>query len=379
MPEKTSYLQVNWVDGMKINKNHFISQEHSVSDRIKDVRQSGINLYNYGLLPSAGGDKEAPVKIVIYLDNQHTLRVKVFECNAISPGGGRINISESIDLLGFAIPLPETVYEVTQIKQEDLYISLSVNHFKQTPVGVIDPTEEPPRHPYTVPECKVHLIPESQLGKKESGLNFILIGKVHISESGTELVKEYIPPCTSILSHPKLVTIHTEFDKFFSQLEVDIVTIIKKIREKEQTNSLATTLESIAEPLLYFLSTNILGFRWNIPMLPPLHMCEKIAQSARIIKNALDANSGKAKEELLNYFTEWCTLNQGDFETIIFRTVNFEYQHSNMHKTLATMMQFAEVISALFSKLSTLEYIGKKKETSIFVKEQTVKKSFLAD
>jgi hypothetical protein len=378
MPDKTNYLQVNWVDGMKINKNHFIAQEHSISDRIGDVRQTAINPYNYGLLPLAG-DQETPVKIVIYLDNQHTLRVKVFECSAITPGGERINISESTDFMGFNIPMPETVYEVTQIKQEDLYISLSVNPFKPVPVGILDPSEEPPRHPFTVPECKVHLIPESQLGKKELGLNYLLIGKIHISESGTELVKDYIPPCTSVLSHPKLVSLHAEFDKFLSQMEVDIVTIIKKIREKEQTNTLATTLESIAEPLLYFLSTTILGFRWNIPVQPPILMCEQIAQSARIIKNALDANPGKAKEELLNYFTEWCTLNQGDFETILFRTVNFEYQHSNLYKTLATMVQFAEVISALFSKLSTLEYIGKKKETSIFVKEQTAKKSFLAD
>jgi hypothetical protein len=378
MPDKKNYLQVNWVDGMKINKNHFIAQEHSVSDRIIDIRQTGVNSYNYGLLPSAG-DNDIPVKIVIFLDNQHTLRVKVFECNAVTPGGGRIVISESIDSLGFTIPLPETLYEVTQINQEDLYISLSVNHFKPIPVGILDPSEEPPRHPFTVPDCKVHLIPESQLGKKESGLNYLLIGKVHISETGTELVKDYIPPCTSIMSHPKLVAVHTEFDKFLSQLELDIVTILKKIREKEQTNSLATTLESIANPLLYFLSTHILGFRWNIPVGTPLQMCEQIAQSARIIKNALDANSGKAKEELLNYFTEWCTLNQGDFESILFRTVNFEYLHSDMNKTLSTMIQFAEVISPLFSKLSTLEYIGKKKETSIFVKEQTVKKSFLAD
>jgi hypothetical protein len=338
----------------------------------------GLNHYNYGLLPSVG-DQDNPVKIVIFLDNQHTLRVKVFECNAITPGGGRINISESIDLQEFTAPLPETVYEVTQIKQEDLYISLSVNHFKQIPVGALDPSEEPPRHPFTVPECKVHLVPESLLGKKESGLNFLLIGKIHISEKGTELDKDFIPPCCSVLSHPKLVTFHAEFDKFLSQLEVDLVSIIKKIRDKEQTNSLAVTLETVADPLLYFLSTNILGFRWNIPVQPPLLMCEQIAQSARIIKNALDANSGKTKEELLNYFTEWCTLNQGDFEKILFRTVNFDYQHSNMFKTLATMMEFAEVISTLFSKLSKLEYIGKKKETSIFVKEQTIKKSFLAD
>lgn len=378
MPEKKNYLQVNWVDGMKINKNHFISQENSISDRISDVLRSGINQYNYGLLPS-GGERETPVKIVIYLDNQHTLRAKVFECSAITPGGGRIYISESIDLQGFTIPIPESVYEVTPTSQEDLYVALSINHFKQLPVGTLDPAEEPPRHPFTVPDCKVHLIPESQLGKKESGTNLVLIGKVHVSEKGAELDKDYIPPCTSIQSHPKLVSFHTEFDKFLSQLEVDTVTIIKKIREKEQTNTLAVTLETIAEPLLYYLSTNILRFRWNIPVQPPIEMCELIAQCARIIKNALEANPGKAKEELLNYFTEWCTLNQGDFESILFRTVNFEYQHSNLQKTVATMLQFADIISALFSKLSTLEYIGKKKETSIFVKEQTVKKSFLAD
>jgi hypothetical protein len=378
MPEKMNYLQVNWVDGMKINKNHFIAQENYISDRFSDVRQSGITPYNYGLLPS-WDDKETPVKIVIYLDNQHTLRVKVFECNAVTPGGGRIFISETIDIQGFTVPLPETVYEVNPNNQEDLFIALSVNEFKHMPVGTLDPAEEPPRHPFTVPECKVHLIPESQLGKKESGLNLLLIGKVHVTEKGTELDKEYIPPCSSIQSHPRLVSYHAEFDKFLSQLEVDTVTIIKKIRDKEQTNTLAVTLETISEPLLYFLSTSILGFRWNIPVEPPLHMVEQIARCARIIKNALDANAGKAKEELLNYFTEWCTLNQGDFESILFKTVNFEYQHSNLQKTLATMAQFAEIISTLFSKLSTLEYIGKKKETSIFVKEQTAKKSFLAD
>ena len=43
------------------------------------------------------------------------------------------------------------------------------------------------------------------------------------------------------------------------------------------------------------------------------------------------------------------------------------------------MMKFTDVIATLFNKLSILEYIGKKKDTNIFVKEQTGKKSFLAD
>jgi hypothetical protein len=108
-------------------------------------------------------------------------------------------------------------------------------------------------------------------------------------------------------------------------------------------------------------------------------MFEYIARLARLIKNTIDSNSGEAKEELLNYFTDWCNLKQGEFEKTLISTVNFEYDHSNSYHTLLLMMKFTEVIATLFNKLSVLEYIGKKKDTNIFVKEQTGKKSFLAD
>lgn len=378
MPDKRNYLQVNWVDGMKINKNHFIAQEQAFSARLADVRQMGITPYNYGLLPVTGTQNN-PLKINIYKDNQRSLRIKVSDCSAVTPGGSRISLAGDSQTGGFILPMPETLYEIALQPQEELFVVLSVNEYNGIPVGNPDPSEEPPRYPFIIPDCKVHLIAESQLGKMENGLNFLLIGKIRITEKGPEPVSDYIPPCTCVLSHPRLVEYHTGFDQFLSQLEVDLVTILRKISDKEQTNSLALTLKSVAEPLLNFLGTNILGFRWNVPFQPPLAMCGLIAQSARLIKNALDTCSGKSREELLNYLTEWCTLNQGDFENILTRTVNFNYQHSDMQKTLSVMMQYAEVLSPMFSKLSSLEYIGKKKETSIFVKEQPVKKSFLAD
>jgi hypothetical protein len=379
MPDKMKYFQVNWTDGMKINKSHFTSLENSITERINDALQTGINNYNYGLLPSPGS-KEVPLKLVLHLDNQQTLRVKVFECSALTPGGNRIDIHETTDIKEFTVPVPETAYEIPQIKQEDLLVCLSVNPFKPVPVGRVDPGEEPLRYPYAVPECRVHLIPGSQLGKTEPGLNFLVIGRIHLAESGPELVRDFIPPCTSVGSHPVLVASHADFERFLGQLELDIVTILKKIKDKEQSNILALTLASVAEPLLYYLCTEILAFRWVTPSRPPLLMFEQIARGARIFKNYLDASSGKAKEELLNYLTEWCSVNQGDFEAMLLRTVNFEYDHNDIRKTLDIMIQYAEVVSSLFGKLSTLEYIGKKKETSIFVKEQTVnKKSFLAD
>ena len=379
MADTMKYFQVNWVDGMKINKEHFISMDHSVTERLADARLSAIHRFNYGLLAAREGE-DAPLRLNLSIDNQQVLRIKVFECQAVTPGGHRIALSGSTEPREFKADLPEALYEWSPTREENIFISLSVNPFKPQPTGIIDPAEEPPRHPFVMPEYRVHLLPESQVGKRESGLNLLMVGKIHIGESGPELDKEYIPPCHSILSHSKLVALHTEFDRFLSALEPDLVTILKKIEEKEQTNILATTLASIAGPLLQYLSTTILYFRWQVPVEPPLAMLEIIARSARIMKNYLEASPGKAREELLNYLTEWCTLKQGDLESVLHRAVNFDYDHSDMMPAFQTMAEYAGLIGPLFSKLSTLEYIGKKKETSIFVKEQTVnKKSFLAD
>ena len=380
MHEPLKYNHVNWVDGMKINKNHFISIENAGMDRIKDAIASGLNENNYGLLPSYD-DKGNQLKIVMTVDNQKTLRVKIFECRAITPGGARIEITESgSDNQGFTVPFPENTFEIAGNGNESIvYVALAVDLFSRVPFGNADPSEEPPRYPFASPAYRVHIIPEDQLTEKEMGPCFLLIGKIRIADQKPELIKEYIPPCTTVQSFNMLVRVHAEFDKFFGQLELDVLKILNKISEKEQSNVLARVVAHLSENMLYFLSTGILEFRWKIIDQPPLFMFEYVARLARLIKNTIDSNSGEAKEELLNYFTDWCNLKQGEFEKSLISTINFQYDHSNSYNTLIQMMNFTDVIATLFNKLSILEYIGKKKDTNIFVKEQTGKKSFLAD
>jgi hypothetical protein len=374
------YNHVNWVDGMKINKNHFVSIENVGIDMIKDAIACGLNEYNYGLLPSYN-EKGSPLKIVMTIDNQKTLRVKIFECRAITPGGARIEIIENgSDVQGFVVPFPENSYELTESNEDRiLFVALAVDPFSRVPFGNADPSEEPPRYPFSLPAYRVHIIPETQLTNQEMGPCFLLIGKIKIADQRPELIKEYIPPCATVQSFNMLVRAHAEFDKFFGQMELDVLKILNKINEKEQSNVLARVVAHLSENMLYFLSTGILEFRWKIINQPPLFMFEYIARLARLIKNTIDSNAGEAKEDLLNYFTDWCNLKQGEFEKTLINTVNFQYDHSNSYNTLVSMMNFTDVIATLFNKLSILEYIGKKKDTNIFVKEQTGKKSFLAD
>jgi hypothetical protein len=380
MQEPLKYYHVNWVDGMKINKSHFIDLENAGIDRIKDAIACGLNNYNYGLLPPSD-DRGNPLKFVMTLDNQKILRVKIFECRAITPGGARIEITEnSSAVLGFPAPFPENTLEIPANETENIvYVALSVEPFTRIPFGNANPSEEPPRHPFISPSYHVHILPIEQVTHKEMGPNFLFIGKIRITDQKPEIITEYIPPCTTVQCHNVLRETHAEFDRFYSQLELDLLKILKKIHEKDQSNVLAKVVAHLSENMLHFLSNSILEFRWKIIDQPPLWMFEYVARLARVIKNAIDSNSGEAKEELLNYFTDWCNLKQGEFEETLLNAINFTYNHSNSSITLVTMMKFTDVIGNLFNKLSILEYIGKKKDTNIFVKEQTGKKSFLAD
>jgi len=379
MQEPLKYFHVNWIDGMKINKNHFIAMENAFSDQVKDAIGYRITKNNFGLLPPLYGNNSS-VKIVLNVDNQNSIRLKVFECRAITPSGARIELFEnSPDIYNFNYTYPETAYELDATKEVILYVALSVDPFIRIPVGNADPSEEPPRYPYTLPEIKVHIIPENQLTKKELGPNFLTIGRIIKVDGKPEIDKEYIPPCTSVQAHNQLARLHAEFDRFLGQLELDVIKILKKIHEKEQSNLLALVVAQLTEYLMFFLSTNILDFRLKVADQTPLAMFETIARCARLIKNSIDSNSTKAKEELLNYFAEWCSLSQGEIDEMLINTVNFQYEHTRIHETVVIMTKFAEVISTLFSKLSNLEYIGKKKETLFVKEEQKVKKSFLVD
>src|SRR5688500_6006072 len=89
MRDNLTHFPVNWINGMKINKDHFIAQDDAWKDAINDIAALNLSPIRYGVLPpSVSGDNTFNVKTT--LDNQHTLRVAVLSCNAITAGGVRI-------------------------------------------------------------------------------------------------------------------------------------------------------------------------------------------------------------------------------------------------------------------------------------------------
>lgn len=386
MLERLNHFPINWVDGMKINKNHFITMQDNVSDVVRDAIGANTTKINYGLLPSGNiGDS---IKISLIIDNHKLLRVKIDECHAVTPNGARIDISSKhTHNINMQMPYPEATLEIKDEGEMILLVNITVNPFNTEPFGEPDPEENPPRIPYILPKYNLDLIQEKV---SIENINFgyqLTVGKIVVSKNETYLVTNYIPPCVSASSHQGLIDAHTRIDRFFGQIEIYSIQISQKIYRKSQNNDLALMMLNLSDKITNYLGNEIIAHRWYGLHNPPAYMLDKVLRLSRIIKNFVDSKSGAGKEELLNYFAEWCGLSQADFEVLFTDLVNIEYNHLKLDEILSKTVKFIETLEQLFKTLNNLDYIGKRPDTGIFIKERletdyidnSSRKSFLGE
>jgi hypothetical protein len=378
MPAPIRNSNVNWVNGMKIRKEHFIQQDNAMEDKLKDVAACFLNAHNFGLLP-IWLNEGTSCKVAFHVGNQKFLDINISHLRALTRGGARIEIIEDLPVKNFSLDISKEMEAAKKEENGNYYIMLSIDLFNREPFGELAAEEEPPRYPYIVPSYKVNLISEKDTAKTGMEPWSLFIGKISIKQDRLEIPEDYIPACMSLNSHTKLIDFRLSVEKFYNQLELNLVSIIRKIREKGQDSSLSSSVLLLSENLLGFVSTNILKVKWQLPDQPPINLFENIAGFARLIRNTIDSNSAAQKEEMLNYFTNWSELKQGDFERLLVYCINFEYNHNEIINSVYEFTEFVLIINTLFTKLESLAYIGKKKETNIFVKEQTSKRSFLID
>jgi hypothetical protein len=165
--------------------------------------------------------------------------------------------------------------------------------------------------------------------------------------------------------------------------------IVQKILQKKQNNDMAVIVQKICENIAFFTASQLAELKATGIVQPPVYMISKVSSLARIIKNTLDFYLGSGKEELVNYITEWGNISQGELEGAITNLSGQQYDHLDINNSIENVSRFTKIVSRLFYQLSRLEYIGKRKEAGIFVKEEVVKqvqdapvqkrRSFLAD
>ena len=393
MQSSSEYLPVNWVDGMKINKSHFIAQDNAFTYRQAHTVSSFLNEHNYGLLP-VFDRHHTSAKLFLSLDNEQTVHLRIQRCRAISRGGYVIEFDSDTALTGqqlsAAVPGLQVPFSELKDRSAFYYVVLSIDPYERVPFGTADPKETPPRMPFTMPVYYLTLLPAAETSAVSLGNFQIPVGKVVVEEQLVRLVENYIPPCTAVNSHYELLEVHAGLEQFFGQMELYALQIIQKILQKKQQNELADAIYKISENLTTFTATEYSNFKMSYLYQPPVFMITAVAGMARLIKNTMDFYVGTSKDELISYCTEWCGVSQGELETAITTLCNYQYIHLDINDALEKVLKFTQIISSLFGSLARLEYIGKKKESGIFVKEQVLlsqtenapvkkRRSFLAD
>lgn len=365
MNANRKYYPVNWIEGMKLNKDIFIAQDLSSAENAYQLIRSTLHPLKYGLLP--GSDFEVQIAI----DNQNTVRATVVNCQAITIGGIPIEINALKDQSSTdgnpSVSLPIATGNLNTV----YWVVLVIQPFERIPFGEIDMNESPARYPFVKPAYNLLLIENNQLGQYAQHPQALVLGKILVNGNNVNRDENYLPPCLSVSSSPDLMGLHAELDSFLSGLEQSCSIIVQKIYKKSQQNDLSELAHFLCDRMMLYLGQAITNFRWLNIHEPPAVMLSAIVSLARTIKNTIDLRIGAGKEELMNYLCEWCEVNQGELESMLSGMAQMRYNHNDINENINQIVVFAKTIGKLFNTLSNLEFIGKRKESGLFVKEET--------
>jgi len=372
MPSEIKYFPVNWVDGMKISKSHLLSFQHSIDDQIRDAILTSHTSLNFGILPFV----KNPCDLVVNVDQAGNIHIVLKTCIAITPDGCRIQILEDMPLT-LSLPSNELLSgnNIALSDEAVFYVTVSVNPFKRIPFG--DPIEHelPPRNPFTYASYKLDVLLASGVNLNQFISSALIVGKLFYNKGEFRQQQEFMPACTSLRCHPNLISFYNTMGAALMLTERSCFLILQKIRTKDQKTILGTSVYMLAERLGFDISTSLLNFRNIIPDQPLVYLFVLLLQVPTTIGTILTLLTAKEREELLAYMGEWSNITAGNLEN---RTndilLNSTYSHNDPLLSFSSLADYIKMISELFSLLSQLEFIGKRKGQSVFIVEHDVTK-----
>lgn len=364
-----NHFPVNWIDGMKISKNHFIDTDRHSQDAIRDAVSVSLNYHNFGLLPSPQNTR-ATFELSYNEHAGNAVEVVVRYCNAVTPGGSRITVSSALsdngELLSTVFANPTEKNTNNETSWFD--VVLIVNPFERRPIGNPDLEENPPRHPYTDHNYRLEVIASTHINKSELGPYHIVIGRIKSTGGKLYPITMFIPPCTCVESHPALIKSYENFIALLQNTNGHALKIIKKIFEKNKPSSIAKNYKILCEKILEYNARVLYDLRNTIPQSSPVYLIGCFSSLANTIYTALYLISSEEREELLKYTFEWCDVTPNEFEESLLNTLEIKYNHYKIAETLEIVGHFLTILSNVFARMDSLEFIGQRKENIVVTK-----------
>jgi hypothetical protein len=148
--------------------------------------------------------------------------------------------------------------------------------------------------------------------------------------------------------------------------------IIDKITSKDTISPIGKNVKLLCDKMLDYIARIYFSYRNIAFQQTPLVLVGYFSEMAHIFFSSVKSIAGAEREELLKYFYEWKDVTPGNFEELLARLIEVVYNHHDIRSSMQVVDEFLRVIIALWNKLSTLEYVGQRKENIVVAEQQIV-------
>ncbi len=366
MEEKKTQLRVNWHDGMKLNKEHFIAADHYHTYQDNLTRRISLHENNFGLLPSTDNLEDDFMMEITRESN--TLLLKKYVIRALMLNGMFVEVDSRL-YNAYNVNADDVTFsfDLGDQQTEKYALILNFNSYEGIPFGAINSTSLPVSRPGIIPQHTLILEPQYNVKQSFFGEDFFIVAWLKIDKNDVIIDQAYIPPVTSILASQQLFKFYDDLVEKLGYMESFNLEIAKKYN-KLVSGSLNDTILFISIKLMPALSALRLNVKHHLLHEPPLKLITEIMHLANIFNHCLVIRTGIGKDNFLNEVNRILGVSKKDFESMLKDTVQLKYKHYDIAESISLVRQF---IDSLFKLLQSLSESDKQR----FIPDVTIRKS----
>ena len=335
---------INWEDGMKINKSHFIHVDQYNQQQRQKANALQVKSYNFGFCKGA----QTTDRNLIRIEDDNL----VVESLRLLFPSGLLAEFDQYDNLRFDL---NKAIDGADNEPRKIVIAISCDPKQAHPVGNPFPAELPPRLPF------LSLKPEFVVMKADQTLfssNLLPICRIDCASSRFKIDEDYLPPCAHVTAHHGLSHRYDDIVNSLGQIALDATEVIQKARVKKrhgEINALASHTIYLLEKIVFYLAENIQAARTINKEDSPIKIFLCLNNLGRIIMTGLRCLKSVDKEALLRYYESHVGLTAHQFENDIRELGQLEYRHTQLNNSFDQADKYINTLRTFTSRAVDLE------------------------
>lgn len=331
---------VNWQDGMLITRQHLKDQE-TYFEELARWYAAGVGDC-FGLTRKSPSGKPA-LSMNLSLQGGK-LAVELVRCEAVTPDGSYIQISESTR---HTVRAEGTPSEPTM----PVYVSVDPANRKQ--VGDPDPSEDVPRLPYVTLEYTLHLGAKPNLPEGQ----FLQIAELTMSGGEVTHSPAYYPPCVSINADERLLQKGTEFRNRLENLlslASRAYLAVPGALSGEKTD-LQTAFKDTIYQIVFHLAATMDELTLGRNAVHPAHLVTYYKRLFRVFSSLFNLYPGLRDYLNEKFFTKELNTDIGRFMATVDAFILTEYNHQDIGGHLTAIEQILGVLRGIMAYLAQMK------------------------